>query len=140
MLIDVIDLLIDRVKGLETQALWTAVLLWLVLSLAVGAIAQGKGHSPAYALLAILLSPLIGMAVALGLPDRRAAQIAALSARLSALDGKVEEAALMPAGGAAPRIGAWVLGVLLLIVALIAGISQLGQSANTTFQAVSSAM
>lgn len=78
-----IEVITDRLKSLEFQGFWGGILLWLTLSFAVGAIAQGKGRSRAYTLLALFLSPFVGMLVVLCLTDRRAAEIADLRARLA---------------------------------------------------------
>lgn len=89
-MLGVIDVLIANQRALETMLTVLAVSTWLAVSFAVGAIAQGKGHSSAYTLLAIFLSPLIGALVALSLSDRRAADIAKLQNRLAKLEGQAQ--------------------------------------------------
>lgn len=129
------------------MAVVAVVVAWVALSELVGLFAHNRGREPVLAVIAALvLSPVFGFLLVAALKDkvaeRRHAEL------LAAIRGDMAPAVETPAAPAdkvidhapADRGENWVvLAIMLILVAIlvIAGVSQLGSSANTTFNTIS---
>jgi hypothetical protein len=132
------------------MAVVAVVVAWVALSALVGLFAHNRGREPVLAVIAALvLSPVFGFLLVAALKDkvaeRRHAEL------LAAIRGDTGQAVETPVPRAdkaivpapADRSETWVVLVILLMlaaVAVIAGLSQLGSSANTTFNTLTDAM
>lgn len=145
--------------------------IWLVLSALAGVWAERKGHNGAgFVLLAVLLSPLVGLVAAAAVSDRsnggrylpmpsvteaelRACPVCAEKIQRAAImcrfcRSPVEALPSIPQAPVDPRapmipverrgdnLVAMIFIAILVIVSLVAGVSQLGSSANATFNGI----
>lgn len=144
-MIELMETVASRILAIESAMLWSGILMWLMLSALVGAVASGRaGSGFGYFLLALLLSPIVALAFLLFAPDQRKTRIAELEARLASLESHLgrtppgdQAASLMPAGSPAGIPWLWPIIILIMLVGAIAGVGQLGRSANTTFTVIS---